>query len=298
MEVWTFEGLLWRCEKAGIRPIALLKRAGVSPGNLYCWKRGSVPNTGTMKKIMDAMAEVQRELGMPEDVRTRRHAVEVWSFAELVRRCEEAGVAPLAVLRRAGVNKGGFFAWRAGRLPKVETMLRVMKAFPEEARRVERLTKGIWTFEELLRRCREAGIKPSPLLKRAGVEPSNLTHWKRGKRPKPETMRKVMKAFPEEAARAKELRRGVWTVAELLRRCAEAGIRPSPLLRRAGMEPCNLTFWKRGGVPRPETMERIMRAFQEEARRAAMSNQVATSDRKSSRPQGTVEHAGAALSCP
>lgn len=265
MEVWTLKGMLSQCEEAGISPPALLKRAGVNPGNLYCWKRGSVPHMRTMKKIMAAMADMRRELGLPEDVVGRRAAkCEVWSLAELLSRCEEAGVRPLALLKRAGVNKNTFYGWKRGTLPGVATMRKVMEAFPQEARRVKRPV-DVWHFAELMRRCADAGIKPSPLLKSAGVEPSNLAHWKTGKVPQVATMRKVMKAFPEEVRRIEDLRKKTWSFDELMRQCDKAGIDPVTLLERAGINPVNRYYWMRGGRPAPETMEKLRKAISEDS---------------------------------
>ena len=137
-----------------------------------------------------------------------------------------AAVAPAALV---GIYDGGQMEIAAGLELRADGNFSYGLAYgalDEEA-------EGVWTVEELLEQCRQAGVRPSPLLERAGVEPSNLAHWKAGKVPQVATMKKVMAAFPEEAHRVRELWAGVWTVEELLRHCGEAGIKPTPLPRLA-----------------------------------------------------------------
>jgi hypothetical protein len=105
-------------------------------------------------------------------------------------------------------------------------------------------------------------------------------------------MRKIMKVFREHTRRAMESVE-IWTFTELMRRCEEAGVRPSALLKRAGLNVSNLNRWRQGRLPTIETMRKVMRAFPKDAGRVAISNEVTTSDRKSSRPQGTAKHAAA-----
>jgi hypothetical protein len=121
----------------------------VSPRNLAYWRRGRKPTSETRRRVMLAFREEAREV---------RTSIEIWDVEELLRRCKEAGLRPRVLLKRAGVDPNSFYLWRRGTLPAVDTMKKVMAAFPQEVRRAKSLEA--WNFEKLVQRCERAGISP------------------------------------------------------------------------------------------------------------------------------------------
>lgn len=127
-----YNQLIKICEKRNIKPTPLMKRLGLSAGNLKRWQEGASVNSEILLKLSDYF-------GVPVDYFFgSKHIMKLYKkevrsmlkfYDKFIELCVERGVKPTPTLKEIGVSAGNMKRWKNGSAVNAETLEKVAAYF-------------------------------------------------------------------------------------------------------------------------------------------------------------------------